>query len=59
MKSKLGMIQKEVEMFGLIFLGDGATVLICRLFNILASGENIQVAVLKIADFQGRLVGGN
>ena len=59
MKSKLGMIQKEVEMFGLIFLGDGATVSICRLFNILASGENIQVAVLKIADFQGRLVGGN
>ena len=59
MKSKLGMIQKEVEMFGLIFLGDGATFSICRLFNILASGENIQVAVLKIADFQGRLVGGN
>ena len=40
------MIKKEGEIFGLLFLGDGATISRRPLLNILASGENIPVAVL-------------
>ena len=39
------MIKKEAEIFGLLFLGDGATVSRCSLLNIRYSGENIPVAV--------------
>ena len=40
------MIKNEAEIFGLLFLGDGATIPICPLLNILVSGEIIPVAVL-------------
>ena len=53
------MIKKEAEIFGLLFLGDGATILRCVLLNILASGKNIPVALLEIVDFQGHLSEGN
>ena len=53
------MIKKEAEIFGLLFLGDGATISRCPLLSILASAKNITVAVLKIVDFQGRLADGN
>ena len=52
------MIKKEAEIFGLLFLGDGATFLRCPLLNILASGENIVVAVLEIVDSQGHIAYG-
>ena len=55
MKRNLAMIKKEAEIFGLLFLGDGATISICPLLNILASAKNISVAVLEIVDFQGHL----
>ena len=42
----LEMIKKEAEIFGLLFLGDGATISRCPLLNILASANNISVAIL-------------
>ena len=46
MKRNLTMIKKEAEIFGLLFLGDGATISICPLLNILTSAKNIPVSVL-------------
>ena len=53
------MIKKEAEIFGLLFLGYGATISRCPLLNILASAKNIPVDVLEIVDFQGYLTDGN
>ena len=55
MKSYLAMIKKGAEIFGLVFLWDGATISIFPLLNILASEKNIPVAVLEIFDCQGCL----
>ena len=46
-------------MFGLLFLGDGATISRFPLLNIMASGENIPVAVLEPFWFQGHLDDGD
>ena len=59
MKSNLSMIKNEAETFGLLFLGDGATILRCPLLNILASANDIPVAVLEIVNWQGHLAEGN
>ena len=59
MKRNLAMIKKEAEIFVSLFLGDGATISICPLLNILTSAKNIPVSVLKIVDFQGHLSDGN
>ena len=53
------MIKKEAEIFGLLFLGDGATISRYLLLNILASAKNIPVSVLEIVDCQGHLADGN
>ena len=53
------MIKKEAEIFGLLFLGDDATISRCPLLNILASENNILVSVLEIVDCQGHLADGN
>ena len=58
-KRILAMIKKEADIFGLLFLGDGSTILRCPLLNILASAKNIPVAVLEIIDCQGHLADGN
>ena len=50
MKSNLAMIKKEADIFGLLFLEDGATIPRCPLLNILASERNKPVAVLEIID---------
>ena len=49
------MIKKEADIFGLLFLGDGATISRCPLLNILASAKNIPVSLLEIVDCQGHL----
>ena len=59
MKKNLAMIKKEADIFGLLFLGDGATISRCPLLNILASAKSITVAVLEIVYFQGHLSQGN
>ena len=59
MKSNLAMIKKGAEIFGLLFLGDGATISRCPLLNILTSAKNIPVAVLEIVDCRGHLSEGN
>ena len=46
MKRNLAMIKKEADIFGLLFLGYGAIISRCPLFNILASAKNIPVSVL-------------
>ena len=52
-------MKNEAEIFGLLFLGDGATISGCSLLNILFSSKNIPVAVLKIVDCQDHLPDGN
>ena len=52
------MIKKEAYIFGVLFLGDGATILRCPLLNILASAKNKPVSVLKIVDCRGCLARG-
>ena len=59
MKRNLWTIMKEAEIFGLLFLGYGATISRCKLFNILDYGENMHVSVLYIIDWQGYLADGN
>ena len=46
MKRNLSMIKKEADIFGCLFLGDGATVSRSPLLNILATRKNILVTVL-------------
>ena len=53
------MIKKEADIFGLLFLGDGATISRCPLLNILCSTKKIPVAVLEIVYCQGHLSLGN
>ena len=59
MKSNLAMIKNEAEIFGLLFLGDGATNSRCLLLNILASTKNIPVSVLGTIDCQVHLANDN
>ena len=59
MKMSLEKIKKEAEIFGFLFLGDGATISIFPLLNIRASAKKIWVAVLEIVDCQGHLAVGN
>ena len=53
------MIQKEEVIFGLLCLGDHATISRYPLLNVLDSGETIPAAVLGIIDCQGHLFDGN
>ena len=46
------MIKTVSEIFGSLFLGDDTTILRFKLLNILASGENIPVAILEIVHCQ-------
>ena len=55
MKSNLAMIKKEAEIFGLLFLGDGATISRFPLLNILVSAKKIPVNVLESVDCRGHL----
>ena len=59
MKRNLAMIKNKTEIFGLLFFGNGATISIFPLLNILASSKNISVAILGIVDCQGHLADGN
>ena len=59
MKINSAMIKKEAEIFGLLFLGDGATISRFPLLNILDSAKNIPVSVLEIVDCKGHLDDGN
>ena len=53
------MIKREAEIFGLLFLGNGATISRNALLNILAFEKNIPVDVLGIVVCQGHLADGN
>ena len=57
-KRNLILIKKESDIFGLLFIGDGATIYRIPLLNILVSGKNLPVAVLELVDFQGHLADG-
>ena len=46
MERNMSLIKKESDIFGLLFLGDGATISRIPLLKILVSGGNLQVAVL-------------
>ena len=53
------MIKNEAEIFGFLFLGDGARISRCQLLNILDSTKNIPISALEIVYFQGHLADGN
>ena len=55
MERNLSLIEKESDIFGLLFLGDGATIYRIPLLNILVSGKNLPVAVLELVGFQGHV----
>ena len=55
MERNLSPIEKESEIFGLLFLGDGATISRVPLLNILVSGKNLPVSVLELVDCQGHI----
>ena len=50
MERNLTMIKRKSEIFGLLFLVDGATISRFTLLNIMAYSKNIPVAVLEIVD---------
>ena len=52
MERNLGMIKKEADIFGLLFLGDGDTMTRCQLLNSLSYGENIPVDVSNFLIFK-------
>ena len=52
-------LSKNAEIFGLTFLGDGATVKRMPLINIIASGVYCPVAVLAISDCTSHMADGN
>ena len=58
MERNLSLIEKESEIFGLLFLGDGATISRVPLLNILFSGKNLPVSVLELVDCQVHLEDG-
>ena len=58
MERNLSLIKKESEIFGLLFLGDGATINRIPLLNIFVSGNVFPVSVLEPVDCQGHLEDG-
>ena len=48
MKMILAMIKKEADIFGLLFLGDGATISRFPLLNILAYAKKYQLLYWKL-----------
>ena len=58
MDRNLSLIEKESEIFGLLFIGNGATISRVPLLNILVSGKNLPMAVLELIDCQGHLADG-
>ena len=53
------MIKNEAEIFGLLFLGDGATISMFPVLNMMYSAKKIPVAVLEIINCQDHLADGN
>ena len=58
MKRKLILIKEESDIFGLLFIGDGATITRIILFSILVSVKNFPLHVFENVDFQGNLAYG-
>ena len=58
MESNLSLIKKGSDVFGLLFLGDGATISSVPLLNILVSGKHLPVSILELVDCQGHLTDG-
>ena len=48
MEKNLSLITKESDIFGFLFLGDGATISRTLLLNILVSGKNNPVDILEL-----------
>ena len=58
MERNLSLIKKESDVFGLLFLGGGATISRIPLLNVLVSGKNLLVSVIELVDCQGHLAYG-
>ena len=52
MKRNLSLIGKESYIFGLLSLGDGATIYRIPVLNIFVSVKHLTVAILELVDFQ-------
>lgn len=58
LKKNMLSLMKEVDIFGLTFYGDGATVRKMPLINVLASSAHLPVTVLEIVDCTKHIEGG-
>ena len=58
MERNIEELNKEADVFGLAFLGDGARVKQMPLLNVLASGKNLPATVLEIVGCSGHLSNG-
>ena len=58
MERNSSLIKKESDIFGFLFLGDGATISRVPLLNILVSRTNLPVSVLELVYCQGHLEDG-
>ena len=58
MERNLSLIKKDSDIFGLLFIGDGATISRIRLLNILVSVKNLPAAILECVDCQVHLADG-
>ena len=58
MERNLSLIKKDSDIFGFLFLGDGATISRIRLLNILVSVKNLPVAILERVDCRVHLADG-
>ena len=54
----LSLIKEESITFGMLFLGEGATISTIPLLNILVYRGNLTVAVSELVDYQGHLADG-
>lgn len=58
MKKHYERLNKDIDIFGVSFYGDGATIKKLPLINILASGAHIPACVIEIVDCSKHLEGG-
>ena len=57
-ETKLSLIKKEWDVFGFLFLGDGATIYRFSRFENIGFRKNLPVSVLELVDCQGHLTYG-
>ena len=58
MEKNLSLIYKEIDIFGFLFIGDGATISKITTIDHIGFRKNLPVAALELVDCQGHLIDG-